>query len=247
MKNISILLASVLTVVLLSIAVTACKHEPMVSTVTPVIPPKDTVVIPKDTIAQIGWKCSADSVYYAFDVQPILISACSQAGCHSVASAADGYRLTDYANTIKKGVIAGQANSSKVYTEIANGSMPPRSSGITMTQAQKDVVAKWINQGAKNLTCNPNYGLCDTVNVKFATTIQPIVQNQCVGCHGATSPSAGISLTNYTQINASVKTGRFWGSVAQLAGYVKMPTGSKLQTCELNKIDAWIKRGALNN
>jgi hypothetical protein len=69
----------------------------------------------------------------------------------------------------------------------------------------------------------------------------------CFGCHGVTSPRVHISFTNYTQINASVKTGKFWGSVAQLTGYVKMPTGSKLQSCELDKINAWIKRRALNN
>jgi uncharacterized membrane protein len=223
----------------------ACKHETVAPTTTTTTTVKDTIVVRKDTL--IGWKCSADSVYFLYDVQPVLVSACSQAGCHDVLTKASGYQLTDYISTMKKGVIAGQATSSKVYAEIFNGSMPPRSSGITMTQGQKDIIAKWINQGAKNLSCNPNYGVCDTTTVKFATVIQPLIQNQCQGCHGATSPSGGISLTNYTQIKASVQTGRFWGSMQQLTGFVKMPVGGRLSDCELNKVNAWIKRGALNN
>jgi uncharacterized membrane protein len=223
----------------------ACQHEIVAPTTTTTPTKTDTIVVRKDTI--IGWKCSADTVYFLYDVQPILVSACSQTGCHDALSKASGYQLTDYVQTMKKGIVAGQATSSKVYAEIFNGSMPPRSSGITMTQAQKDIVAKWINQGAKNLSCNKSFGVCDTTTVKFAGFIQPLVQNQCQGCHGTTNPSGGISLTNYTQIKASVQTGRFWGSIQQLSGFVKMPVGSRLSDCELNKVNAWIKRGALNN
>jgi uncharacterized membrane protein len=220
----------------------ACKHD-IVAPTTPV--PTDTIVVRKDPV--IGWKCSADTTYFLYDVQPILISACSQTGCHDALTKASGYQLTDYVQTMKKGIVAGQATSSKVYAEIFNGTMPPRSSGIKMTQVQKDIIAKWINQGAKNLSCNPSFGVCDTTTVKFAGFIQPLVLNQCQGCHGATNPNGGLSLTNYTQIKASVQSGRFWGSIQQLAGFVKMPVGSRLSDCELNKVNAWIKRGALNN
>jgi uncharacterized membrane protein len=245
----SFFLLSSLVLIYVFVSTMACKHEP---TLTPAVIKKDTVVVPKDTIVirkdtVIGWKCSPDTVYFLYDVQPVLVSACSQAGCHDAITKASGYQLTDYTSTMKKGVVPGLANSSKVYAEMANGSMPPRGSGVVLTQAQKDIVAKWINQGAKNLSCNPNFGVCDTVAVKFATFIQPIVQNQCQGCHSATNPSGGIALSNYAQIKASVQTGKFWGSIKQLTGYSKMPVGSKLSDCELSKIDAWIKRGALNN
>lgn len=246
MKKILFLSTFMVLVYVLSIT-TACKHEPTISP-TPIdttTKKTDTVVIRKDTV--IGWRCSPDTVYFLYDVQPVLISACSQSGCHDASTRADGYQLTDYASTMRKGVVAGQATSSKIYAVIANGSMPARGSGITMTQAQKDIIAKWINQGAKNLNCNPNFGVCDTTAVKFSAFVQPLIQNQCQGCHGATNPSGGISLTNYTQIKASVQGGRFWGSIKQLSGYSAMPVGGKLSACELNKIDAWIKRGALNN
>lgn len=221
----------------------SCKHEPLGS-----VNPTDTIIKnPIDTIqgtAVTGWKCNADTVYFQYDVLPVLVSSCATSGCHDASTRADGYQLTDYANAIKKGISAGRASNSKVYTEIANGSMPPQGSGITMTQAQKDIVAKWINQGAKNLSCNPNFGLCDTTNIKFSTYVASFVQNKCQGCHSAQAPL----LTNYTQIKASVQTGKFVGSINHKAGFSAMPKGiAKLPNCDLSKIDAWIKRGALNN
>ncbi len=233
------------SIVLILIFITSsCKHDPLTSTGG--VTPTDTTTTNTDTgtVSITGWKCSADSVYFQYDVLPILVSSCAPSGCHNAATKADGYQLTDYASAIKKGVSAGKATSSKVYTEIANGSMPPRSLGITMTQAQKDIIAKWINQGAKNLSCNPSFGICDTTNVKYSTFVASVIQNKCQGCHNSTLPL----LTNYTQIKASVQSGKFAGSINHLAGYSAMPQGSaKLPTCELNKINAWIKAGALNN
>ncbi len=234
---------TVLILILSIISITSsCKHEPLGS-----FNPTDTIKNPIDTIqgtSVTGWKCNVDTVYFQYDVLPVLVSSCATSGCHDASSRVSGYQLTDYANAIKKGISAGRATNSKVYTEIANGSMPPSNSGIKMTQAQKDIIAKWINQGAKNLSCNPNFGLCDTTNIKFSTYVAPFVQNKCQGCHSTTLPL----LTNYTQIKASVQTGKFAGSINHSAGFSAMPKGiAKLPNCDLSKISAWIKRGALNN
>lgn len=233
---------------LLVLTILGCKHEPFLNpnSGTPIDTTTIKTVVEKGD--STGWKCSADSVYFQYDVLPVLVASCARSGCHDAVTKEDGYQLTDYASTIRKGISAGRATNSKVYTEIANGSMPPRSSGLTMTQAQKDIVAKWINQGAKNLNCNPNYGKCDTLGgAKFATFVQPIVQNKCQGCHNAVSAGGGIKLTTYAEIKACVATGKFWGSINYLAGFSAMPKGTKLSACELAKIDSWIKRGALNN
>jgi uncharacterized membrane protein len=231
----------------------ACKHEPFeptgtTGTTTTTTTTGTTTTTPVGLLTDAtGWKCSADSVYFQYDVLPILNSACATSGCHNDLTKESGYQLTTYANTIKKGISAGKPNSSKIYTEMANGSMPPRGYPA-LTQAQKDIVSKWITQGAKNLSCNPSFGTCDTTNVKFATFISPLVVNKCQGCHTGTGAGAGIKLDSYATIKASVQTGKFWGSMAYLAGVSKMPKGtSQLPTCELNKIKAWIDRGALNN
>lgn len=237
---------TVLILILSLISITSsCKHEPLASGG---VNPTDTIIkFPVDTTqgtSETGWKCNTDTVYFQYDVLPVLVSSCATSGCHDAVTKEKGYQLTDYANTIKKGVTAGRATNSKVYTVMADGSMPPRGSNITMTQAQKDVVAKWINQGAKNISCNPNFGVCDTTNIKFSTFIAPLVQNKCQGCHSSQAPL----LTNYTQIKASIQTGKFVGSINHTAGFSAMPKGiAKLPNCELSKINAWIKRGALNN
>ncbi len=232
---------------LITTLIIACKHEPTLypgTATTDVIIKTDTTTVNNVS----GWKCNADTAYFQYDVLPVLISSCATSGCHDAITREDGYQLTDYASTIKKGISAGRASNSKLYTEIASGSMPPRSSGITMTQAQKDIIAKWINQGAKNLSCNPNFGTCDSTNVKFSTFIAPLVQNKCQGCHTGTSAGGGIKLDSYATIKTSVQSGKFWGSIVHTTGYSQMPKGSaKLPQCELNKIQAWIKRGAINN
>jgi uncharacterized membrane protein len=254
------LLIAFLAVVIVIIAATtsSCKHE--ITTTNAVIPidttKKDTTkttggtgtVVVVDKGDTTGWKCSADTIYF-LDVLPIFISACAGSGCHDAATKAKNYQLTDYANIIKRGVVAGNANNSTVYAEIANGSMPPRSSGIVMTAAQKALIANWINKGAKNYVCNANYGKCDTTTaVSFASFVKPIMENRCQGCHSGTLPSGNLSLTTYAQIKASAITPAFMGSMRRAAGFSFMPKGgTSLTACELNKLEAWIKRGALNN
>ena len=245
MKNFVLAFSTLSIFVLLTIL--GCKHQPLTK---PDVVVKDTTIITTvvDKGDSTGWRCSTDSVYFQYDVLPVLISACARSGCHDAITQESGYYFTNYAATIRKGVSAGRAANSKVYTVIANGSMPTPGSGITMTQAQKDIIAKWINQDAKNLNCNPNYGKCDTVGgAKFATFVQPIVQSRCQGCHNASSAGNGIKLTTYAEIKASVATGAFFGSISYSNNFSNMPKGTKLSACELAKIDSWIKRGALNN
>ncbi len=255
MKNLLLAFIALIIVVTVSLT-TACKHQPInTGDVAPIdTTKKDTtknnggggVVVDKGDTT--GWVCSADTIYFQ-DVLPIFISACAGSGCHDAATKAKSYQLTDYTNILKRGLVAGNANNSAIYKEIANGSMPPRSSGVVMTAAQKALIANWINKGAKNYVCNANYGKCDTTTaVSFANFVKPIMENRCQGCHSGTIPSGNLNLTNYAQIKASAQTPAFMGSMRRLTGYSFMPKGgTALTACELNKLDAWIKRGALNN
>ena len=255
MKNLLLSLLTLIIVVTVSLT-TACKHQPLnTGDVVPIdTTKKDTVknngggVVVVDKGDTTGWVCSLDTIYFQ-DVLPIFISACAGSGCHDAATKAKSYQLTDYTNILKRGLVAGNANSSAIYTTIANGSMPPRSSGIVMTAAQKALIANWINKSAKNYVCNANYGKCDTTTaVSFTSFVKPIMENRCQGCHSGTIPSGNLSLTNYAQIKASAQTPAFMGSMRKLTAYSFMPKGgTALTACELNKIDAWIKRGALNN
>jgi hypothetical protein len=56
-------------------------------------------------------------------------------------------------------------------------------------------------------------------------------------CHGASGPSAGISLTNYTQVKAI-------GTRLDNPGmYAKM----NVDACSIAIIKAWLAQGSLNN
>ena len=225
----------------------SCKHQPLM------IPdngsgttPTDTTTATKDTTKTtggVGIPCNADTAYFT-DILPIFVSNCASSGCHNSGSRRSGYELDSYTTIISRGLSAGSANSSSVYTAMGR-SMPPSGN---MPSVQIALVKKWIDQGAKNNSCNPNYNSCDTTNVKFSTYISPLIQTQCQGCHNASNKSGNISLSNYTEIKASVSSGRFWGSMAQIVGYSAMPQGgTKLSTCDLNKVNTWIRGGALNN
>lgn len=91
---------------------------------------------------------------------------------------------------------------------------------------------------------------CDTSGMSFATDIQPILNTNCAlsGCHKTGSATGGYILDTYAGVNATVSSGRLLGSINHETGYSPMPkNSSKLASCDINKITAWVNAGALNN
>jgi uncharacterized membrane protein len=94
---------------------------------------------------------------------------------------------------------------------------------------------------------------CDSTNVKYSTTIKPIIENNCYNCHSTASASnfgSGIVLDNHTDVKAwvDITSGSDGGQLLQDVKSGRMPKGrSKLSDCEIAKISQWIKGGALNN
>jgi hypothetical protein len=194
--------------------------------------------------------CSPDTAYFQQQVLPIFISNCAMSGCHDVISRQDGVVLTDYNNIMTTGEVRPfNPNSSKIWEKINDNDpsdiMPPPPRN-PLSQAQKDVIRKWIQQGAKNNSCVAS--ACDTSNVTFSGTIQPIVNAKCAGCHSGTPPQGGINLTTHASVKAKVTDGRLWGSINHLPGFSPMPKGgSKLSDCEIKQFKKWMDAGAPNN
>jgi uncharacterized membrane protein len=189
--------------------------------------------------------CSADTAYFQQQVLPIFVSNCAMSGCHDNASHKEGITTTSYSSIMAGGIRAGNPGSSKLYSVIVNGSMPPRPYS-KLTQDQINIINKWITQGAKNNSCVS--ATCDTANVKFSTSVKSIISNKCQGCHSASSPGGGYDLSTYTGMKAVVNNGRLWGSINFTAGFSGMPKGgTKLSSCELATIKKWIDAGAPNN
>jgi hypothetical protein len=188
---------------------------------------------------------SNGEVCFESSVLPIFQSSCAQGGCHDARSSEEGYVLDSYSNITRKGITPGNANSSKLYKvlfESGEDRMPPNS---TLSQAQKDSIALWINQGAKNTTgCNC---FCDNTLFTYAVTIQPLIANKCSGCHKPGSLSGNIDLSTYTAIKTQAQNGKLLGSITHASGYVPMPEGGKLSDCEITQVEKWITAGMPNN
>ena len=92
--------------------------------------------------------------------------------------------------------------------------------------------------------------VCDTANISFSAAVKPIFEARCntSACHDAAGVGGGYNFTNYAGISVAVTNNRLSGSINHLTGFSAMPKGlPKLTTCEINKIDAWIHQGALDN
>ncbi|SFD01690.1 Planctomycete cytochrome C [Chitinophaga sp. CF118] len=89
---------------------------------------------------------------------------------------------------------------------------------------------------------------CDTVNMKYAANVQPIISNYCYGCHGNGSAAGGISLDSYAKLKTQADNGNLLGTITHASGFAAMPLGgSKLSDCNINIIRDWINRGTQNN
>jgi hypothetical protein len=209
----------------------ACKHQPV-----------DEITIPPPVSGPTTGVC------FESEILPLLQSNCAKSGCHDAISRQDGYVLDSYANIYKKGIVPGNATNSKIYKvlfETGNDKMPP-AGNPDLTDAQKALIGRWINEGAKNtINCNVS---CDSNQFKYAANVSVIMSTYCTGCHGGANPSANINLSFYNGVRQMAISGRLVGAVSHAPGYSAMPkSGGKLSECQIAQIRKWVNSGAPNN
>lgn len=219
-------------ILVIATGIYACKHEP-------------DAVQPQPPSSGGG---ANKGVCFESDILPLFQSNCAKSGCHDAATAADDYVLDSYANIIKKGLVPGNATNSKIYKvlfETGSDKMPPPPN-VDLTSAQKALIGKWINEGAKNtISCGT---ACDTTLFKYAANIKPLLETYCTGCHSGSTPSGNIDLTIYPAVRALGLNGRLYGAITHSAGYSPMPkNAAKLNECQITQVRKWIQAGALNN
>jgi hypothetical protein len=104
--------------------------------------------------------------------------------------------------------------------------------------------------------------------VSFSSQVQPIFNASCVGCHGASSPAAGLNLSagaayaalvgkpstkcaSYQLVQAGAPSSSYLVFKLQGSGPCfkgsQMPTGTPLPAAQIQLISNWILQGALNN
>lgn len=225
--------SKILIIALLMATIWACTTEPLV-------PANFTGESPDGT-------CVDGIVSFQYEILPLITSGCAMSGCHDAITAEDGVVLIDY-QTIMREVTPNNINESELYevlNETGDDIMPPPPNS-PFSQAQKDLIKKWINQGALNTTCMTD---CDsTVSATFAAVVYPIIETNCVGCHNDNLAEAGVKLNSHARILPYVNSGSLMGTIEHKPGYPVMPTsGIKLTDCNISLLNQWIANGALNN
>ncbi|HQX72764.1 MAG TPA: hypothetical protein PK298_07665 [Chitinophagaceae bacterium] len=190
--------------------------------------------------------CNPDSVYFVNDIMPLISSNCTMSGCHDNITHADGVNLTTYTK-IMGYVRPGDAANSKLYKVIikTDGDRMPPPPMAPMTTAQKALIQKWINQGAKNNSC---IGSCDTTVFTYSGAVKPIMDNKCAGCHNPSNLGGNIDVSTFAAVRVVALNGKLYGSIAHQTGYSPMPkNAAKLSDCEIRQVQKWIIAGSQNN
>ena len=183
-------------------------------------------------------------VYFQQDVFPVIISNCTQSGCHGTVATGGEFRLTSY-NDILRIVSPGDYKGSRLYQALVRpvGYMPQGSSRLSDEDIR--TIALWIEQGAEN---NSGDSGCNTDNVTYSNTVAPILQAWCYSCHSGSFPSGNIKLDAYSAVRPLVDNGKLLGTIRHETGYLPMPDGGgKMPTCEISKIEQWVSDGAPDN
>jgi hypothetical protein len=210
--------------------ITSCHHYPDLS----IAPPRPAPPGPE-------FKCSHDTIYFVNTVLPIITTGCARTGCHDEASNKANHILDNYAGIMQL-VTPFDPQGSRLYTVLfvnQESTMPPNN---PFSLDQKGIIYWWIAQGAYNNKCDS--AGCDSTNVTYTSSIKPIIAAWCIGCHGGSNPSNGLSLETYNEVVACAKSNRLMGSLRQETGYHAMPKGgAMLSTCEINLFQKWINLG----
>ncbi len=194
--------------------------------------------------------CDTNSFKFSTVINPMIQSACIS--CHGASSAATSGAGIDLSTWAK---IKPYADNGRLFGSINHspGFSPMPKGGAQFSSCQITEIKKWVAGGAVNDTLTgappPVAAGCDTLNFLYSTTISPLLQSNCIGCHSAGNPkSGGIDLSTFVNAQAFALNGRLLGSVTHAPGYSPMPKGmAQLSACNITQLKKWIAGGAKND
>jgi len=89
---------------------------------------------------------------------------------------------------------------------------------------------------------------CEFGEISYGTDLVPVIDLFCNNaCHNATDRQGNIILETYNNIIPYLDDGSFIGSIRYESNFAPMPPASKLNACDISKIESWISAGAPNN
>jgi len=99
--------------------------------------------------------------------------------------------------------------------------------------------------------------LCDTVYVSYKTVIKPILSANCYGCHStAVTQNGGLDLEDFNSLKQYITNdfrgdgiygSKLYHCMLHAANALPMPPDYRLDSCDLNKMHAWLREGAKDN
>jgi hypothetical protein len=191
-----------------------------------------------------------DTICFSQDIMPIVKSSCAISsgtgvGCHDGTNG-EARKFSDY-NSLLPYINKTTPLNSKIYRAITgNGEdvMPP-SPYSQLTTQQISNFKTWLSQGALNSDCAAIKGCDTTGTMSFASKVWPIIQNNCLGCHGTVNPSGNVSLASYDLVKSKALELRnsvpvLIGAIKQLPNFKAMPPTGKLTLCQIRTMELWV-------
>lgn len=87
---------------------------------------------------------------------------------------------------------------------------------------------------------------CVTENLSYEFDIEPIISSRCYQCHDNSTGFGGYVIEGFTNLKPHVDI--VLNSIKHTNGASPMPKGEPMiPDCEIQKIEAWINDGALDN
>jgi mono/diheme cytochrome c family protein len=204
---------------------------------------------PRPGATTITEPCDPTKIYFQTQVMPIFNANCAMSGCHDAATRQDGVNLSSYdgiRNEVRPGN-PGDSDIMEMITEDEEDERMPPAPRPRLSAEQISIISKWIQQGADNLQCTVDSAGCNPVNVSFASSIQPVLNSNCIGCHSGSTLSGGVNLSTYSGVQAVAQSGKLVNAVSHNGQATPMPPNGKLPACDIEKIKSWVQEGIKNN
>lgn len=93
--------------------------------------------------------------------------------------------------------------------------------------------------------------ICKIDTISFKADILPIFENNCFSCHNEENNARkadGNKMIDYSDIKKYLDQDLIIGNIEHQSGFIKMPyKKQKLDSCDIEKIKAWVATGAFDN
>jgi len=99
--------------------------------------------------------------------------------------------------------------------------------------------------------------ICDTLHVSYKTVIKPILSTNCYVCHSTVvTQNGGLDLEDFNSLKQyiindfrgdGIYGSKLYHCMLHAANALPMPPDYKLDSCDLNKMHAWLREGAMDN